>query len=355
MVDDSSKARLGKIDANFFDRVIYPNLGANDSNVILPPQHGVDFGVVDIGNGNVLAMSTDPLFIQPSLGWDRAAWFAFHIIVSDVAVSGLPPRYLTLDWNLPPEIGDEQFEIISRVFDREAKKLGMSIVTGHTARYSGCNFPMVGGATSMAIGPRSMLVTPKGACSGNKVVVTKGPAIETTGLLAVEFQELLKEAFGASFVEEARSVFYQMSPIQDAITASSVGGVTAMHDATECGIWGGLYEIAEASGVGLVIEKDSIKVQPVIDKTCGFFNIDPFKSISEGTLLLTVESPKVEELVKAMKEKGIPAYIAGDVVPRAQGIKMVKSGKTFDLEHPRIDPFWAVFAEYIQKRASHAK
>jgi hydrogenase maturation factor len=269
---------LGKIDRTFFDRVVYPNLGALDSSVLVAPQHGVDFGAVDLGGGQVMVMATDPLFIQPSLGFERAAWFAFHIIVSDVAVSGLTPRYLTLDWNLPPEIADEEFEIICRTFDREARALGIGIVTGHTARYTGCAYPMVGGATAIATGSRDKLVTPRGATPGDQVIVTKGPAIEATGLLAVEYGEFLQQAIGAKATEEAKAVFFQMSPIQDALTAAAVGGVTAMHDATECGVWGGLVEIAEASGVGLRIDRDAIRVMPAVQQTCSFFGIDPFAS-----------------------------------------------------------------------------
>ncbi|MFH0796002.1 MAG: AIR synthase related protein, partial [Candidatus Omnitrophota bacterium] len=98
---------LGKVHPEFFDRIIFPRLGAKDKNVIIGPRHGVDYGVVKIGD-TCLSFSTDPFFIVPAYGFSRAAWFAFHIIFSDVAVSGLKPKYLTIDLNLPPEITEEQ-------------------------------------------------------------------------------------------------------------------------------------------------------------------------------------------------------------------------------------------------------
>jgi len=82
---------LGKIPPAFFDRVIYPRLGAKDANIVIGPKHGVDYGVVRVGN-RYLAMSTDPFFIVPSFGFSKAAWFGFHIIFCDVAVSGLNVR-----------------------------------------------------------------------------------------------------------------------------------------------------------------------------------------------------------------------------------------------------------------------
>ena len=94
-------AELGKVDREFFDEYIYPHLGADREDVRLGPQHGVDFGVIDVG-GKAVALSTDPVFVMPSLGFERAAWFAFHILMSDVAVSGIAPTHLSVDFNLPP-------------------------------------------------------------------------------------------------------------------------------------------------------------------------------------------------------------------------------------------------------------
>ena len=79
---------LGKIHPDFFDRVIYPSLGAASGDVVIGPRHGVDYGVIRVGD-RYIALSTDPFFIVPSLGFARAAWFGFHIVVCDVAVSGL--------------------------------------------------------------------------------------------------------------------------------------------------------------------------------------------------------------------------------------------------------------------------
>ena len=102
-MDQEKLPELGKIHPQFFDRVIYPRLGVGDDSIVIGPRHGVDYGVIRVG-GQAIAMSTDPFFIVPSLGFARAAWFGFHIIFCDVAVSGLPPKHLAIDLNLPPEL-----------------------------------------------------------------------------------------------------------------------------------------------------------------------------------------------------------------------------------------------------------
>src|SRR5207248_1826151 len=153
----------------------------------------VDVGVVRVADGVAMALTTDPVFVVPTYGWERAAWFAVHILASDAATSGLPLRWMAVDLNLPPELDDEGLTQLWDAFHRACEALGISIVTGHTARYDGCAWPMVGGATCIALGPADAYVTPEMARPGDAIVVTKGAAIEATALFAATFPERLAE------------------------------------------------------------------------------------------------------------------------------------------------------------------
>ncbi len=336
---------LGKIHPEFFDRVIYPRLGSPDKNIIIGPRHGVDYGVLKLGD-QCMAMSTDPFFIVPSFGFARAAWFGFHIVMCDVAVSGLKPKYLTIDLNLPPEMTEDQLEEMWGSVDKEAKKYGISIITGHTARYTGCNYPMVGGATSIAIGTEKELRGPHLVRTGDHIIITKGPAIETTGLLAVLFPQKFINAGGESFQREAAGVFDQMSVMDDCRIARKFKGTRCMHDATECGIWGGLYEMARAGSYGLKIEKEKIPLQPVIAKTAELFKFDAFSSISEGTLIAVVDKKDSSALVSEFEKNGILSAVVGEVLPKKDGLNISVKGETFTLEHPKVDPYWTLAAAF---------
>jgi hydrogenase maturation factor len=340
---------IGKISPEIFEEIIYPRLGRRDPAVLVPPQHGVDVGVVDIGGGQVMAVTCDPVFVVPQYGWERSAWFAVHILASDAAVSGLPPRWMTIDLNLPLGIGKEQFVALWRGMAAECEKLGIAVIAGHTARYAGCEYPMIGGATVMATGPCDRYVTPAMAGPGEDVVITKGPAIEATALFAATFPRRVAAAHGEDFARRADAFFGRMSVVEDALTAASVGvradGVTAMHDATECGLWGGLYEVARASRVGMRIERERIMVPEEVGKVCALFGIDPFTAISEGTLVLTCRKHRTAEVLARLSAKGIAAARIGETLPEAEGITLVESGRARPLEHPRVDPFWAAFGK----------
>jgi hydrogenase maturation factor len=340
---------IGKISQKVFEELIYPRLGARSRKVLVGPMHGIDAGIVRIGN-RAVAMTTDPVFIVPEYGWERAAWFAIHILMSDVVTSGLKPSYLAIDLNLPMTITEEQLEIVWKVIHRECRKYGVAIVTGHTARYENCNYPMVGGATVLAEGRLNEYVSPRFARAGDAIIVTKGPAIEASGIFATMFPKMLAERFGDAFAHQAEELFYQMSVVDDALAAISVGtrnqGVSAMHDATECGLWGGLYEMAQAGGFGVRVEKEAIPVMPCVREICDRFGIDPYKSISEGTLIILCRPGKVEAVLKALRRRKIPAAVVGEVIP--QGMTLIEEGREKPLVHPVVDPFWRAFYDALK-------
>jgi len=343
---------IGKISPEIFNELIFPRLGAKSNKVLVGPQHGVDVGIVEIG-GKAVSFTCDPVFIVPEYGWERAAWFAIHIIASDAVTCGLKPKFLSIDLNLPMEMTKEQLEIVWDTMHQVCERLGITVICGHTARYENCHYPMVGGATIVGVGEQGEYVTPKLATVGDKIIITKGPAIEATGIFATMFPWLIEEQFGHDFSQRAQQVFYQMSVVEDAMTAVSVGvrekGVTAMHDATECGVWGGLYELAQAAGLGVRIEKEQIVVEDCVEEICSYFGIDPYTSISEGTLIIACREHKAQEVVEALFQKGIKSSIVGELTEQEKGMVLVSGGTEGKLQHPIVDPFWKAFYSALEK------
>jgi len=343
---------IGKISPAIFNELIFPRLGAASDKVLVGPQHGVDVGIVEIG-GKAVSFTTDPVFIVPEYGWKRAAWFAIHILASDSVTCGLPPKYLTIDLNLPIDMTKEQLSTVWETMHQECRRLGITVITGHTARYENCHYPMVGGATVIGIGEMDEYVTPRLARAGDKIIITKGPAIEATGIFATMFPGLIEKEFGPAFAEKAQQIFYRMSVVEDALTAVSVGrrdnGVTAMHDATECGIWGALFEIAQASGLGVRVEKERIVIADGVEEICRYFAIDPYSSISEGTLIIACREHKAQDIVQALSRKGIPSSVVGELTGPEQGMILKAGGREQKLEHPIVDPFWKAFYGALEK------
>lgn len=351
--------RTGKATAELFEQVIHRRLGASDPDVLVGPQHGVDVGVVRVADGVAMALTADPVFVVPAYGWERAAWFAAHILASDASTSGLPLRWMAIDLNLPPEITDEELAALWDAFHRACEAMGIAVVTGHTARYDGCTWPMVGGAVCIASGPEDRFVTPTMARPGDAVVVTKGAAIEATALFAATFPERLTSAIGADAVRAAEALFDQMTVVPEAVVARRFGlrdeGVTSMHDATEGGVLGGLTEVAAAAGIGMRVELAAIPVRPEVRAVCEHTGMDPYVAISEGTLIATVVPDRAEALVEALGVEGIQAAIVGSMTERGAPTVLVTEEGERPLEHPGLDPFWGAFGRWAQEAAGIAE
>jgi hydrogenase maturation factor len=190
---------------------------------------------------------------------------------------------------------------------------------------------------------------------GDRVVVTKGAAIEATALFAATFPDRLAKGVGEEITAAADRLFEQMTVVPEARIAAGYGlrdrGVTAMHDATEGGVLGALAEVAAASRVGLRIELEAIPVRPEVRLVCDHVGIDPYTSISEGTLIATVRPEHAEGFLAALSGAGIHAAQIGDVTDESFGTVLVDRGTERPLEHPGLDPFWTAFGQWASDSA----
>lgn len=342
--------KVGKIDADVFSQFLLHRLGNKDDSVIVPPRTGIDAGVIDLGDGRVLIVAEDPIFVVPKQPLDMFGWYTVHIGASDVAVMGVKPRYMTYSLLMPPGTSDEDFRTIVDSIHRTALELEIAIVGGHTGYYPGFVAPTIGGITVFAIAGKDNYVTPAGAKPGNDVILTKGPAIETAGILSVVREQELLDRYPEALVRSAQNLCKKISVVADALTAMDAGGVTAMHDATEGGVIGGLFEIAEASGVGMTIDESRFIYPPEVQMVCEAFGIDPVAAIAEGSLLITVKKGFSEKIIIALKNAGISASVIGEVTgDPAQRILRRRDETIVPLAIPMQDPFWPVFFEGLTK------
>jgi hydrogenase expression/formation protein HypE len=340
--------KIGKIDLETFTNFLLQRLGKKDSSVLVPPQTGVDAGIVDLGSDQVLIVAEDPILAVPGQPWDMFGWYTVHIGASDVAVMGAKPRYMTYTLLMPPETSTDDFRAIVEAIHQAAVELDIAIVGGHTGYYPGFAAPTIGGVTVFATARKGAYVTSAGAKPGDNVILTKGPAIETAGILAVIREKELLERYPSALVDKAKALCRQMTVVKDALLAMEAGGVTSMHDATEGGVLGGLFEIASASDVGMEIDEASFVYPEEVRMVCEAFAIDPVKAIAEGSLLITAGAAHSEEILRRLRDEGIEASVIGRVTGDKNSRVMRRlDGKAALLEIPEQDPFWPVFFEGV--------
>ncbi|MFQ6085983.1 MAG: AIR synthase family protein [Candidatus Bathyarchaeia archaeon] len=325
----------GKLSRRVLEDVVFRHLGVTDSSVLLGPSFGEDAAILRVDD-KLFVLACDP--ITGAEKW--VGWLALNASANDVAVQGVRPRWFLSCILLPGDSNETRVEGISRQIGDAAQRISVSVVGGHTEVTPGLTRPIVIGSSIGLVEGR--YVTSGGAKSGDKIVLTKGLGIEGTAIIASDLRATLRRDFDDTLLDEAESFFYQVSVVREALTAFRLGA-TAMHDPTEGGVAGGLHELADASKVGVYVERSKLIVDPITSRLCGHLKVDPLCLISSGTLLATASPEDSDEIVKELKRAGIRAAIVGDVVPRSRGRRMeLEDGSVDDLPRPVTDEIWRV-------------
>src|SRR2546425_369118 len=197
---------LGKLGAGEFERVIAPRLKGVRDEVLVGPRIGHDCAVIRIGAGRVLALTTDPISLIPALGAAASARLSCHLVASDLWTSGIPPAYVTLDLNLPPHMAERELAKYWQAMTDEWSRLGVAIVGGHTGRYAGCDYSILGAATLIGVGDEGRYLSPSMARPGDRLIVTKGCAIEAAAIAAHLFPRRLEQRLDPAGLARARGL-----------------------------------------------------------------------------------------------------------------------------------------------------
>jgi len=327
--------------------------GAKSRAVIVGPTPGVDVSVLDIGGGRVLVANCDPISLIPSLGPEDSAAMSLNEVASDVATSGHSPKYVMLDLNLPPDLSDQLLTRYWKSINKKCLELGVSILGGHTGRFEGCDYSIIGGATMWTTCRRNEFLTSSMASHGDDLIFTKSAAYGTTSVLTRAFPHTVRKYLGQSRFEKAWKYLPLANTVKDSLSAVRAGihqrGVTAIHDVTEGGILAGIVEIADASKLGGTIDLESIPVSEETLGICKLFRLDPLISLGEGSLLIASRPNRTRRVIDILQSKGTKATVIGQLSSRTRGLFGVSKKGRVRIHYPRRDPYWNAFWRAVRK------
>ena len=325
------KLALGKLPPELLRKYVLGMTGAKSKELVLSPRVGLDFGVVKL-RGEFLIVSSDPVTGVAK----NAGWHAVVVSANDVATSGNRAGFMQ-SVILLPEMADEGAvrELTSKMADA-ARRLGITIIGGHTEVTPGLARPIVM-TTAFAIA--QSFVTAGGAKVGDTLMMTKSAGIEGTAILA---EEAVRRGASPATVKRASRFLERMSVVDEAEKAFETGFVHAMHDCTEGGVLGAVYEMGIASRLGFEVHVGKIPVASETRAVCAVLAVDPLKLIGSGALLMAVEGGKEEVVKSALDPHGTPVTSIGRF--RAGGRTLVheKGGRRTLIRDSPTDELWRV-------------
>lgn len=307
---------LGKLPHHLLSELL-ARAPIKDPRVLIGPGIGLDCAVIDLGE-RMLVFKSDPI----TFATDDIGWYAVQVNANDVSTTGARPRWM-LATLLLPEKGTtpEQVEAIFAQMYRAAADLGISVVGGHTEITYDLKRPILNG-TLIGEVEHGELVTPDQMQPGDRLLLTKGVPIEGTALLAREFPGRLSASLTQSEIEEAQQYLYKpgISVVLDAQTATQAGSVHGMHDPTEGGLAGALWELSEASRRSLVVDPKAVYVPPLAARICTAFGINPLATIASGALLIAAAAEDSQAIQRALEAEGITSVEIGKVEEGEPGV-----------------------------------
>jgi len=322
--NDQLEALISDIRPGDSTVLVGPNVGQDAAAVLFPPSE------------NVLILKSDPI----TFATQEAAYYAVTVNANDVIAMGAVPRWFLASILLPLGSTAEQAAEHIRKLQATCAALGIALCGGHTEITPVVNQALVGGCLAGSV-TRGRLLRKENASAGDRVLLTKGVAVEATAILAREFPTELR-ALGVSekTLERCRNFLFDpgISVITEGRIAAQTGHVVAMHDVTEGGLSTALEELSRAAGRRIHLFTDRIFVYKETRLLCDLIGLDPAGLIGSGSMLIVCRPAGAAEVQRKIAEAGVQVTEIGEIGEPGFGIDATdEAGRQSAWPHFEVD------------------
>ena len=330
--------KTGKLDSRLLEKIVFDNIKLRRDEVITRPGIGEDCAVIDYGDYECV-MSTDPI----TAAIDEIGRLSVHISCNDIASNGVEPVGIMLAVLLPEGTTEEQIDAMMKQAGQASEELNVEIIGGHTEITPVVKQPVII-STAVGRGPKNGSQSAEDMKPGDYIMITKQAGMEGSGVIASDMEDELQGFLSQDEIEEAKAMLDRVSVVPEGVIAGKIG-THGMHDVTEGGILGAVWEMCDISGLGAEVWADDIPVAEVTHKICGHFDVDVLRLISSGAMVIAVPEEKKDLMKNAMEDAGIPATYIGRVREAEYGVRMTKDGCDSEVDPPYSDEIYRVVAK----------
>lgn len=328
--------KIGKLPEPVLERSVLRLVKHRREEVLMGPAVGQDCAVLALKEDEAFVMSTDPITgTVKDIGSH-----SIHITANDLAASGAEPVAVMLTVMLPEKVREAALKKMMEDVERVCRELNIEVIGGHTEITDVVKQPLISVTGVGKIKKEKMILT-SGMKAGQDIVITKWIGLEGTTIIAKEKEEKLKGVFAQSFIETAKDFDQYLSVVPESRIAMEYG-VSAMHDITEGGIFGALWEMAQGAGVGLDVDLKRIPIRQETIEICEQFGLNPYILMSSGSMMIAVDHG--EKLVRELEAAGILATVIGQAVDGND--RILRNGEEIRyLDRPQSDELYKIYQE----------
>ena len=339
--------KTGKLTNEQLSELVLSKLPPLSSTTLVGADIGADCAWIDMGD-RLMVTSSDPI----TAGGMQSGTLTVHVSCNDIAACGVRPSGILIVIIAPPTATEEDVSTIVSQASDAASKLGVDIVGGHTEISDSVNTFVVT-STAFGIIEKDHPVPIGKARAGDKLILTKTCGIEGSFIAASEHAGKLEGRIDDAYIKEALTYNELISVVEEGSIAGAVrsseetrnykgyynGAVSLMHDVTEGGVFGAAYEMACFSGLGITVYEDSIPITDATSAICKTLDLNPYRLISSGSLLIATK--EADKITGELSKKGIRASVIGEFTSADKGYKLVRGeDEITELDPPSADEIY---------------
>lgn len=327
--------KVGKLDSDLLEKAVINKIKHKRQDVLVHAGVGEDCATIDFGEYECV-MSTDPI----TASVNDIGRLCIHISCNDIASNGIEPVGILLSVMLPEGTTEEDISVIMEQAADAAEECGVEIVGGHTEITTAVNQPVIV-STAIGRGKKGQSASAEKIEVGDCILMTKSAGIEGTGIIAGDYEEELAAFLSKEEIQQAKALLSKISVVKDGMVAGSIG-THGMHDVTEGGILGAVWEMCRIASVGAELWDEVIPVEEVTKKICAHYDIDYLRLISSGSMIIMASQDKKSAILEKLEAEGVEAYEIGKILPIEEGLHLLKDGEKQEIEPPRADELYKV-------------
>ena len=327
--------KVGKLDNKLLSEAVINKIKCKRPEVLVHAGVGEDCATIDFGQYECV-MSTDPITASVR----DIGRLCIHISANDIASNGIEPIGILLAVMLPEGTTEADITHIMEQAAEAAAECNIEIIGGHTEITKAVNRPVIV-STAIGRGIAKQSASATKIKPGDAIIMTKTAGIEGTGIIARDYENELAGILNREEMEHAKSLLSAVSVVKEGIIAGGIG-THGMHDITEGGVLGAIWEMCSIAGAGAHIDAQKIPKDPVSEKICAHFGIDILRLISSGCMLIIAAPDKKDEIIRELCTQGVPATEIGKILPKGEELCIFKAGKATKIDPPAADELYKI-------------
>ena len=284
--------------------------------------------------GDLIVTSTDPI----TGATKNIGSLAINVSVNDVSCQCADPVGVLMTVLIPPSATIEELKEIIEDANATAKKLNVDIIGGHTEVTDAVNKILIS-TTVLGRANKASIPDLSTIKIGDVIAISKYVGIEGTSIISQEKDDI-SEVLNDEELEFAKALSENISVLKESKLASKYG-VKYMHDITEGGLYGALWETGVAVGHGLRAYYENIPLLDVTNKISKFYEIDPMKLISSGSMLMIFDKDKFKDFKEETEKFGIKVTDIGEVI-EGKDTEVIAYDQILILSEPSSDELYRV-------------